>query len=458
MNITQESTGDLTATIKMELNPEDYSEKVKQSLKELQRKANMPGFRPGKVPFGMIKKMYGKSAIAEEINKIITDSLNDYIKENKLDILGYPIGNREKGMEIDFEQEGDYEFYFDIGLVPEVNLELSDNIGVDYYEIKVEDEKIDMYQDDARKRFGTPVNPDTIANGDVVNGDFIQLDNDGNLLEEGVTNSAPIHLDFIKDEKVKEEFLGSKKEDKIRFNPLKATGNETETASMLGIKKDETDKLESDYEFAITEITRIEPAKIDKELYQKVYPKDNIEDEKQFRKRIGEEASGYYQRESDNYFMHSAIEKFINETEINLPDDFMKKWLVESNEKLTEEGVNKDYDNYAKSLKQQLIIGKISKDNNIEVDDKDIKEHVKKSFASHYMIDIEDEEKFKQLDTIADSIMQNKEEVNKIYDEILDNRMRELFKSKLKLIKKEISYNDFIKLVDEHNKNHNHEH
>ena len=136
----------------------------------------------------------------------------------------------------------------------------------------------------------------------------------------------------------------------------------------------------------------------------------------------------------------------------------MKKWLVESNEKLTEEGVNKDYDNYAKSLKQQLIIGKISKDNNIEVDDKDIKEHVKRSFASHYMIDIEDEEKFKQLDTIADSIMQNKEEVNKIYDEILDNRMRELFKSKLKLIKKEISYNDFIKLVDEHHKNHHHEH
>jgi len=134
MNITQENTGDLSATIKVELTPEDYSEKVKHSLTEMQKKANMPGFRPGKVPFGLVKKMYGKSAMAEEVNKIITDSLNNYIKENKLEILGYPIGNSEKGKDIDFEQEGDYEFYFDIGLVPEVNLELSDKIGVRFKE------------------------------------------------------------------------------------------------------------------------------------------------------------------------------------------------------------------------------------------------------------------------------------------------------------------------------------
>ena len=265
-------------------------------------------------------------------------------------------------------------------------------------------------------------------------------------------------MDFIKDDKVKKEFIGKKKEDKIRFNPLKATDNVTETASMLGIEKEEAENLDSDFEFTITEILRIEPAKIDIELFRKVYPKDNIEDEKQFRERLREEANKYYQRESDNFFIHTAIGSFFNDTKINLPEDFMKRWLIESNEKLTEETVEKDYDHYAKTLKQQLIINKISKDNNIKVEEKDIRDHLKKSLAAHYMIDSEDEENLKNLEPIIDSVFKNKDEVNKIYDELFDNQLKSLLKSKLKLNKKEVSYDDFIKIVNEYHKKQDNEH
>ncbi len=458
MNITQESTGELTATIKIELIPEDYREQVNKTLKDFQKKSTLRGFRPGKIPMGLIKKMYGKGAVAEEINKVVSESLNNYIKEEDLDILGYPIGSKEKNKEIDFENDENFEFYFDIGLTPEIDLELSDKIKADYYDIKVGDEKIENYLEDIRKRYGTPVSAEIVEKGNVIKGDIVQLNDEGNMLDGGITNSTSLHLDFIKDDKVKKEFIGKKKEDKIRFNPLKATDNVTETASMLGIEKEEAENLDSDFEFTITEILRIEPAKIDIELFRKVYPKDNIEDEKQFRERLREEANKYYQRESDNFFIHTAIGSFFNDTKINLPEDFMKRWLIESNEKLTEETVEKDYDHYAKTLKQQLIINKISKDNNIKVEEKDIRDHLKKSLAAHYMIDSEDEENLKNLEPIIDSVFKNKDEVNKIYDELFDNQLKSLLKSKLKLNKKEVSYDDFIKIVNEYHKKQDNEH
>ena len=167
MNITQESTGELTATIKIELIPEDYREQVNKTLKDFQKKSTLRGFRPGKIPMGLIKKMYGKGAVAEEINKVVSESLNNYIKEEDLDILGYPIGSKEKNKEIDFENDENFEFYFDIGLTPEIDLELSDKIKADYYDIKVGDEKIENYLEDIRKRYGTPVSAEIIEKGNV---------------------------------------------------------------------------------------------------------------------------------------------------------------------------------------------------------------------------------------------------------------------------------------------------
>ncbi len=456
MNITQESTGDLTATIKIELSPDDYQEQVDSSLKDLQKKSTLKGFRPGKVPFGLIKKMYEQNAVAEEVNKVISETLNNYIVENKLEILGYPIANIEKNAEINFENNKQFEFFFDIGLSPIFDLELSDKIKVDYYDIQVEDKMVDNFLEETKRRYGNPMNPEKIDEGDLVKGEIVQLDNSGVILEDGVKNATSLSVNFLKDEKVKKDFIGKAVGNKITFNPLKATGNKTETASMLGIKKEETDKLESDYEFTITEVSRIVPAEINEELFIKVYPNDDIKTEEQFREKLREEAKGYYQNETDNYFVHLTMDKLIHDTKIDLPDEFVKRWLVTSDEKITKENIEHDYEGYSKSLKQQLIINKIAKDNDLKVEPEEIKNHVKSYFAKQYMIDESDEEKMKQLDTLADSVLQNKDEANKIFDQLFDTKMRELFKSTLKLNQIEKTYEEFIKIANEHQHNHDH--
>ncbi|HPE57375.1 MAG TPA: trigger factor [Bacteroidales bacterium] len=459
MNITKESTGDLTATIQIDLTAEDYGEKVNAALKELQRKAALKGFRPGKVPFGLVKKMYGNSAMAEEVNKILSESLNNYIKDNELDILGYPIANEEKNQKVDFENQTEFSFFFDIGMAPEVNLEINDKTAVTFYNITVEDEKVDDYLKNIRNQFGANINPETAEKGDLIKGDFVQVNGDGNPIEGAVTHNSSLSIEFVKDEDVQKKFVGAKVGDKIVFNPLKATGNESETSSMLNIAKDDREKMESDYQFTLTEISRIAPAEVNKELFDKVYPTDNIETEEQFRERLRQEASKYFQKESDNFFVHETLEKLVNETDIPLPEEFVKRWMLETDDKLTKESIDHDFEHYAKSLKQQLIVNKIAKDHDIKVDEQDVRNHIKGYFGKQYMIDITDEEKSKQLDALVNSVMQNQEEVRKIYDELFDEKVREIFKNNLKLNKVDVTYDKFIETVNEHHKHHhNHEH
>ncbi len=459
MNITQEKTGDLTSTIKVELTQEDYQGNVDKTLKELQKNANLKGFRPGKVPMGIIKKMYGNQVLADEVNKSVSDALNNYITDNNLELLGNPLSNREKTKQIDFENDTNFDFYFDIGVAPQFDLELSDKIEVDYYDIEVDDEKLDFYIEDVRKRNGTPLSVDTVEEEDIVKGRIVQLGEDGNILEGGLMHETSLIPKYFKDEKVTEKFIGKKKGDKVVFNPLKASGNIQETASLLGITKEEAEKMDSDFEFTISEISRNKPAELNEALFKKVYPTENIKTEEEFREKLREEIKKHYQVESENYFVHMTLEKLLNETEINFPEDFLKRWLLESDQNLTKEKIDEDFEGYLKSLKQQLIINKLARDYDIKVEQKDIHTHVKKSFAKYYGFDTEDAEMLKQLDGIADSVLQNQEEVNKIYDELFDNQMRDLFKEKIKLNNKTVTYEEFSKIVQEHHKqHHDHEH
>ncbi len=458
MNIKQESTGDLTATIQIEFKQEDYQDKVNDSLKDLQKKAALKGFRPGKVPFGLIKKMYEKSVIAEEVNKLLTDKLNDYIIENKLEILGYPLGNEEKNKKIDFDNAIDFEFFFDIAFTPDFKLDISETTIADYYDIQVEDKIVDNYLEDTRRRYGNYTEPETIEPGDVVTGEICQLDESGLIKEGGIKNQTSISLNYIKDDKVKEDFIGRKISEKIILNPLKATDNDVEATTILGIKKEESEKADSNYEFTISGISRINPAELSKELFDKVYPGAEISDELQFREKLASEAKGYYQAESENYFVHTTMEKFLNEADFPLPDEFIKRWLVDSDSQLTIDSVEKNFQAYTRSLKQQLIINKITKDYGISVGDQEMKDHVKNLFLNRYGLNTENEEKSKQLDSIAETVLKNKEEYKKIYDQLFDDKVRELFKTRLKLNKINVTYSEFINIVNEHHKIHHHEH
>jgi len=450
MNITKEETGDLTATIKIEVQEDDYKDSVKKVLKDYQKKANMPGFRPGKVPYGIINKMYGKPVIADEVNKLISDSLNNYLQENKIEILGHPIANSEKTKPIDFEHDKSFSFYFDIGMAPEVGLELSDKIKIDYPDIKVDQKTLDKFLDDIRKRNGTHVHPDTSEEGDIIRGQMTELDKDGNTKENGIEVETSLLTDFIKLKTVKKQFIGLSKDDEVVFNPLKATKNEAETASMLDIKKEELKEHDNDFRFKVTEITRNEPASMGKDLYDKVYPNAGIEDEDRFKERLKEDIKKSLEAESDREFFNRASDMLIEKTDLKLPDEFLKTWLTEHNEKkLTREQIEKDYDEYAKSLKWQLIQNKIIKENDIKVEDSDIKSFIKQYFLNQAPGQEITEEREQQLDGIVEAVMQNKEEVQKISEQLYDQKIKDKIKSTVKLNKKSISYDDFVKLAEE---------
>ncbi len=453
MNITKEETGELTATINIEVKEEDIKENVNKVLKDYQRKANIPGFRPGKVPLSIINKMYGKAVKIDEVNKLLSESLSKYLKENQIETLGHPLANTEKTPKIDFEHEKEYSFYFDIGLAPKVDFELSDKIKVDRNKIKVDEKTINKYLNDVRKRYGNQVNPETSEENDILKGKIEQLDDNGKVLENGISNDTSILISFIKQKEIKNKFLNVSKGDKIIFNPLKATKNDAETASMLNIKKEKVKDADSDFQFTINEIIRTVPADMNNDLYKKVFPNEKIENAEQFKERLVQDITRSFEAESEKNFMNNAVEKLIDISDLNLPDDFLKRWLIENNKqqdnenKITPEQIENEYDNYAKSLKWQLIQNKIVKDNNIKVEDEEIREFIKSYFKSQMLGAPDNEESQKQLDSIVDSFMKNEEEIHKITDQLYDQKIKNVLKSKLKTHEKVVSYDDFIKLV-----------
>jgi trigger factor len=458
MNITQESTGNLTAMIRIELVPEDYANQVTNSLKEIQKKSALKGFRPGKVPFGLIKKMYEKDAVAEEVNKILSESLNKYIVDNKLEILGYPLPNIEKTKSVDFESDALFDFYFDIGLTPPFELDLTQITSAPYYEIKVEDKIIDSYLEDSRRRYGKFIEGEIVEDGDMIEGDITQIDEAGNPVPDWITKKVTLSMKQIKDESSRAAFLGKKTEENVRFNPMISSGSAVDTAAMLGIKKEEAENMHSDFNFIIKSIKRIEPAALDAELFKKVYPSDEIKEIDEFRKRIAVEAGGYYQAESENFFVHETIEKLHHEIQFDLPEEFIKRWLVDSEKDLTIELVEKNINDYLHSLKQQLILSKITKNHEIRISDQEIKDYIKDYFIKQYAFAPENEEMTKYINSMIESVLKNNKEVNRIQDQLFDEKLKTLFKEKMKLEKKEITYENFVKLVSDHHKTHHHEH
>jgi trigger factor len=448
MEITRENTGELTATIKMVISPADHSESVNKILKDYQRKANVPGFRPGHVPFGMIKKLYGNAVFAEEVNKLVSNKLNEYIEEEKLDILGQPLPNTTLTPEFDWKEGQDLEFFFDLGLTPSFDVIVDEKLAVDYHVIKVNDSMVDKYVEDMRQRYGTMTNPEVASEKDVVFGEFVQLDAEGNELEGGIRHSSKVAIDLISDTDVKTKLIGSKVSDVVTFNPLKATGNAVEASSMLGITKAEVEGIESDFSFTVNEITTMSPAELNEEFFDKVFPGMEIKTEEQFRNQIRLESEKSFVADSDHLFAHHMQDKLVESIHISLPDEFMKRWLVESNQgKLTDEDIERDYSKYAESMKWQLIENKIIHEAGIEVGDQEIKDYVKDYYLQGWRTMQLTEDLMERLETIADSFLKDKpKETRQIVDSLYGQRVSAYVKSKVKLNMKEISYDEFVKL------------
>lgn len=446
MNISQESTGDLTATIHINLQEEDYIAAVNKQLADYKKKANMPGFRPGMVPIGMIKKMYGNAVMVDEVNKTLSEALNNYIVENKLNTLGNPLPNTDKTTNIDFANQKDFDFYFDIAFAPEINISLSKDIKVPLYTIKIDDKELDNAIEDVKVRFGEEENPEIAEEGDSFQGKFTEVDEDGNVIEGGVENTAFLKFEDLKLKAVQKKFVGAKAGDIININLKKAVKDESKIAALLNRHDEGDPKLDSDYNFEINKIVRTHIAELGEELYKKVFPTKDIKTEEDFRNALSEDLQNHYKRDTERQFLGDTIKELIKIADIQLPDEFLKRWLLESNEgKITAEQLEEQYPNYTRTFKWQLLEGELLKEHRSEMEVKE--EEVREKVAGYFQSMGGTAEMNPQIEAIIDQVLSNGDEKQKIYNDIQDEKLIKLFKETISPKEKSVSKEKFIEIA-----------
>ena len=447
MNLTQSKAKDLMATITVDVVANDYTEKVDKVLKDYRKTAEVPGFRKGKTPMGIINKKYRTSVVVEEVNKLIQNELYKHITEEKVRVLGSPMPMDDT--KIDWENDVDFKFVYEIGLAPEFDVKITAKDKLNYQKIKADAKLVDGYCTDIAKRYGKMSNPEVSEEGDLVFCSINQLDVDGNVMENGIKNEATVSMDHIADKKIKKQFIGVKADDVILVNVMKAFTNHSDLGAMLSVSHDAIHNLTSEeFQFTIKNINRLAPADLNVELFDKVYGEGTVKDVKEFREKIQAEAEGQFVAESDRMLKNDVVTYFIEKLKLQMPDDFLKRWLVQTSEQpITMEMLETEYDMYSKSLQWQLIENKIVENYKIKVSQDDIIAHTKKLIGMQMKQYGQPEGDDAQLTDIATGILKNEEEKKKIYDQIFDERTLTVYKENFKLTEKSISYDDFVKLA-----------
>jgi len=444
MNINKEQIDDLNAIIQIEITPDDYEEQIEKKLRDYRKKANMPGFRPGNVPMGIIKKMYGNSALVEEIDKLASDGLFNYIKENELNILGQPLHNEEKNSPIDFETQKNFNFFFDIALQPQYEMNI-DTLELGFYDINVDDEYVNKQIESLRKNNGKATNPEVSTIEDRLFGKFEELNDNNEVIDGGISNSASILSKLVSEN---EALIGLKKGDKIIIDVKKLfENNETEIAYTLNITKDKVADINSKFSFTVEEIHRIELADLNEEFYKQTFPYSEIKTEEDFRTELKKELEKQTIVESDKKFVLDAQQALLKQADMKLPDEFLKRWILRTSEdkNITKEKIDADYDKFSDSMRWQIIEQKLMSENNIQVTEDDIADYMMQWFnRGNEEITPEIKEKTKQF---VATLLKNKEESKRIYDKLYDDKMLALFKEKIKMNKIDIGLEEFIKLA-----------
>jgi len=447
MKITQSKAKDLMATITVELVAADYSEKVEKILKDYRKTADVPGFRKGKTPMAIINKKYRTSVIVEEVNKLLQDELYKHISAEKVRVLGSPMPIDETP--IDWENTEDFTFQYEVGLAPEFDVKITAKDKLNYYKIKADAKLVDGYCTDIAKRYGKMSNPEVSVEGDLIFCAIAQLDVDGNVMSNGISNEATVAMEYIADAKIKKQFVGVKKDDVLKVNVMKAFTNHSDLGSMLNVSHDALHNLTSEeFQFTVKNINQLAPAELTTELFDKVYGEGKVKDVKEFKAKVQEEAEGQFVGESDRMLKNDIVTYFIEKLKLQMPDDFLKRWLVQTSEQpITMEMLATEYDMYAKSLQWQLIENKILENYEVKVTQEDVLNQTKKLIGSQMKQYGQPEGDDAQLTDIATNILKNEEERKKIYDQIFDERTLVVYKENFKLTEKNVTYDEFVKLA-----------
>jgi trigger factor len=449
MNISRENIDEVNAVIKLLIEKADYEKEVAGKLKEYRQQASIPGFRPGKAPAGLIKKRYGTAVLVDEVNKLLSQKLSQYLVEEKLNVLAAPLPNEDQQKAIDWEKDENFEFVFDIALAPEINVALDKRSKYKYYKIAVSDEMIDQQVDSAAMQLGQNVPVEVAVDNSSVRGNFVQLDTEGNEVEDGIKpENVVVAVDMIKDEEIKKSFVGCKKDDIIIFDPVKAFENRTEIGHMLNISKEEAEALNSEFRFTVTEILQFEKAELNEELFKKLYGEDTeVKTIDDFRAKVKDEIAANLVYSSDHKFAIDARDTLIEKSKLKLPEAFLKRWLIAVNKELTVEQIENEFEPFIKDLEWQLIKDKIAGENDIKVTAEEADEFAKQMARAQYnqygIYDIPDE----QLDSFAKMLMDKPEEKERIYKKLYEDKVIAVVKEKVSIQEKEVSQKEFDEMM-----------
>lgn len=438
MNITKESVDALNAVVKVDIVAEDYQSKVEDILKDYRKKANIPGFRKGHVPMGMVKKQYGKSVMIDEVNKLLQESLNKFLVEEKLDILGNPLPKVSDDFSWDAET---LSFEFELGLAPEFDVNLKSKKKVTQYNITVDENLIDKEVENIQSRYGKMSAVEVIDEKTNVTGTFVNE-------EKEIDKKSTINLADIKGKVNLKKFVGKKVGDVLELKTKGLFADEHKLIGALGVSHDDVHDLDVKVTFTIEETTEIELADLDQELFDKLFTDGSVKTVTELRDRIKEDAEKQFQQQADQQLLNAVTEHLIENTTFDLPAEFLQKWLATAGEKqLTAEEAKEEYNKSEKGLRYQLIQEKIMSDNEIKIDYNELKEYAKgfirAQMAQFGNMNPEDAE----LEDIANRILTNQEEAKRLQDQLVSQKLLEFYKENMSFKTKDVTYEDFIKEV-----------
>lgn len=451
MKVSFENPDKINGLLTITVEDDDYKAEVEKTLKEYRKTANVPGFRPGQVPMGMIRRRFGSAVKMDAINKVLGDELQKYIADNNIAMLGEPLAS-EKQQPQDLEKDGPYTFMFDIAVAPEFDIKLDANDTVDYYEITADDTLIDSQVEMFASRMGQNVEADHYEDGDVLKGDLRQLDAEGNTLEGGLTvEAASVMPKYLKSDDQKKLFDGCKPGDIITFNPSKAyEGSNYELSSLLKVDREKVAEYTGDFSYQITSVQHFEKHAVDQELFDLTFGKDAVKDEKEFREKIAEVLKAQLALDSDMKFLMD-VRKYAEDKvgQLTYPDSLLKRIMKQNNKDKDQEFIDKNYEPSIKELSWSLIRSKIAVALGVKIEDEDVKsaarEMAKAQFAQYGMSNVPQE----YVDNYADELLKKKEAQQQFVDRAIDAKLVEALKGVVTLNKKSVSLDEFNKMMGE---------
>ena len=436
MEITKKDIDSLNAVLTVAVKEEDYSGKVQKILTDYRKTANIPGFRKGHVPMGMVKKQYGKSVLVEEVNKILQEALHNYLTEEKLDVLGNPLPKNDT--QIDWDTP-DFSFDFELGLSPQFEVDVVGKKAINHYNIVADDKMINDQVTSIRKQYGKLIAKNEVEMNDEITGVFINE-------EKGIDKNTSFPLEIIKGKTQAKKFIGAKVGDVLVLKTKGLFADDHQNQTYLDVSNDEAQGLDIEVNFEIKEVNQREMAELNQDFFDKIFGKDLVKTEKELKAKIKEDSERQFVQQSDQKLMDEVVESLISNTKFDLPGEFLTRWIQSSGEKpMTEQEAKVEYEKSEKGLRFQLIEGKIRKDNDIQVSFEELKDHsknlIKGQMAQYGQANPSEEE----LDSIAARIMSNQEEVKRLSEQLNSQKLLNFFKETTKLKTKEITYDKFIK-------------